>query len=245
MTVTPDRAGRALPIAFLSRDGEPFLLRPFRLSDIGTLARLIADPRFDYPFLTGVAPGHRLHPMARALDFALRIFVAEKLGTVLFGARRHWFGVIAAPGAGHLLGMVVIDEVVIHPPGSRNRLGEKFLLKRSAMRPGARVGDGELGIFVAPDCRRLGIGIAAIRAMLAMLGEAPSPAGGTILRRIWAETGAQNLAARATLERLGLVRVPALDRPAASSDRFSRNGTPLTLVHYRQPDGDLRSQGRC
>jgi RimJ/RimL family protein N-acetyltransferase len=88
-----------------------------------------------------------------------------------------------------------------------------------------------------PDFWGQGIALQAIYALTSALANTSSwcaPEGG-VVRRVWAETGANNRQAISLLEKAGLVLIASKTIVASISPRFDRNGNPIELLHFDQP----------
>jgi RimJ/RimL family protein N-acetyltransferase len=211
-----------------------------RLVDAWAIARCIRDPRFCYPLLTGTPDpvAHPVRPLRRALAYTLSCIVGNRLGVLLFGARRHWIMAIVG-GDNQFLGLVMIDELLRAEPDTTVPQGARFL-KRSELRLPLHRGDGELGFFLHPDARGRGLATRAMLMLLERLTAMRDADGGPLLRRVWAETGEENGPARRLLERMGLE--PRPDLSPSVSHRFARDGSEIRHVHYAQPISDARRE---
>jgi hypothetical protein len=157
---------------------------------------------------------------------------------MLFGMRRHWIWSILDEKDRSFLGVMLLDEIIREMPAKTKwRFGNLFL-KRHEQRLPCRIGDGELGVFLCPQTRGQGIAIQAIYVLLDKLSIQPNLGGRPILCRIWAETGSNNLAAHTLLRKIGLVDQPKFTVPPGLSHRFERDGTPISLMHFDQPETD-------
>jgi RimJ/RimL family protein N-acetyltransferase len=222
--------------------GRGLRLRDLRLRDFTGLVACIKDPRFSYPLLTGTPdPIKRpLRPLRRAFAYALVCATANASGWLLFGARRHWIISILDAESDQFLGAVMLDGVIREESAKgRIRIGEGFV-KRPERRLDLRPGDGELGFFLHPNAQGQGIASQAAYVLLDRLSRQSNTASSYVLRRVWAETGANNLAAQTLLRRIGLLPRPDLRVSAGNSRRYERDGTPITLLHFDQPREDIR-----
>jgi GNAT superfamily N-acetyltransferase len=140
---------------------------------------------------------------------------------------------------GVFLGVVLIDALVRLSRDATDSSVSQFVEKHKE-KPDAKVGDGELGFFLCPEHWRRGIAMQAIYALMSSLAVTESwcQPDGPILRRVWAETSDNNVAARGLLEKMGLVMRPEYNISGELSPRFHRNGQRVNLVHYAQSDGD-------
>jgi len=139
---------------------------------------------------------------------------------------------------GTFLGGVMVLEVM--RDGGRAwgaRLGDSFL-KHPERRLPIKVGDSELGLFLHPQARGQGIALQAAYVLLDRLSSQREPESKPIVRRVWAETGANNGPAQGLLRKMGFIERPEFAVPPALSLRYERDGTPIGLVHFNQPDSD-------
>jgi RimJ/RimL family protein N-acetyltransferase len=199
----------------------------------------MAHPAFRLPYLTGTPDpkNQPVRPWVRSTDYVVKAMASRYFGRIAFGARRHWIMAIADADSGQFIGIVLLDGVARFPRGEAHGLLQRAFIEPHKNKADARVGDAEWGFFLHPDFWGQGIALQAIYALTAALGNA-------IVRRVFAETGADNHQAIRLLERAGLVRNDAKTIPASMSPRFEPDGRPIELVHYEQPPshGDLHPE---
>jgi RimJ/RimL family protein N-acetyltransferase len=230
-----------------TRSGAVLAIREMSLSDIYGVYRCIKDQRFSMPFLTGASGSARnpVRPIIRAIYYVIVLAMLSRVfGRYLFGARRHWLLSIEDGTRGPFIGVVLVDAVVRFDPATDPKAHSRYV-ERHKNNQDSAVGDGELGFFLHPSVWRQGVGTQARYALMAALVNTPSWCavdGGPVLRRVWAETGQTNFAARSLLERLGLVIRDEMTIPADQSPRFNRDGTRVVLVHYAQSANDQRAE---
>jgi RimJ/RimL family protein N-acetyltransferase len=220
--------------------GQRLWLRDFCLADLEGLISCVREPGFSYPLLTGT-PDPILQPsrpLRRSLYYALVCKLGNSCGPVLFGKRRHWIISILSGREKSFLGVVLLDEVMRENCGNiKLIIGDRFL-KHSEQRLPLRTGDGELGFFLHPRAQKQGIALQAAYVLLDCLSLPQGLGSNPILRRVWAETGTNNLPAKKLLRKMGLMERPEFAVSPGSSRRYERDGTPIGLVHFDQPDSD-------
>jgi RimJ/RimL family protein N-acetyltransferase len=229
----------SIAIKTKTKFGRDIEIREMRFKDILGIRRSVVDPRFSMPYLTGTPdPITRpVIPMLRAIDYVAKAMASRFLGRLIFGARRHWIMSVRDAASGEFLGVTLLDAVVRFP-----RLGEvgqlsRIVVEQHKSRMDERIGDAEWGFFLHPDFWGQGIALQAIYALTSTLANTRSwcAPDGSIVRRVWAETGVNNHQAISLLEKAGLVIVTSKAIPATVSPRFDRNGKPLELSHFDQP----------
>lgn len=230
-----------LEIETTTKRGRQLRIREMALRDISGLMDCVNDNRFSMPYLTGTKDpiGRPVRPLPRAINYFILSFFSRILGRVLFGARRHWLMAIEDRPSGAFIGVVLLDAVVRLPPSEGDGIGGS-LVEGHKVKSDARVGDGEIGFFLKPDYWREGIGIQAIYALMSGLSQTRSWClqDGMILQRVWAETGDYNGPAQGLLKKMGLVLDLNKSIPADRSPRYNRDGSPVGLLHFSQPETD-------
>src|SRR6266436_8149917 len=208
---------KGISITTSTISGRRIRLRELRVVDVAGIFACIREPQFDYPLMTGTPDPvrHPLHPLRRAIYYASVCKAGNTFGSLLFGQRRHWIVSILDEIEGTFLGGVMVLEVM--RDGGRAwgaRLGDSFL-KHPERRLPIKVGDSELGLFLHPQARGQGIALQAAYVLLDRLSSQREPESKPIVRRVWAETGANNGPAQGLLRKMGFIERPEFAVPPA------------------------------
>lgn len=224
-----------------TKSGIDIVIREIRFLDFIALYNIMSRDGFFMPYLNGVKSRtwRYINPYFMPIKYVLLAMISHHLGRFIFGARRHWLMAVEVVGEKKMVGVILLDAVVRFPPGQKT--GSETLLESHKVKRDALVGDGEIGFFLDVAHQRKGIVIQSLYALISALSSTRSWCApeGPILRRVWAETATSNAAARGLLSALGMRVSPEKTISSSESKRYDREGNPLELLHYDQPEDDL------
>jgi hypothetical protein len=128
-----------------TRSGRVIEIKELSFASTLVIRRCIAAPMFNMPYLTGTPNpvAKPVIPILRGIDYVVKAKASFFLGSLVFGARRHWIMSIRDAASGAFLGVALLDSVVRFPSGEQNRQVSRTVLERHKTKPDELVGDAE------------------------------------------------------------------------------------------------------